>query len=308
MSNQQFAEPEWQDSRGSNINADSREQQMYNPQGINVDPREKIQPQSAPGRRKSRLWLWILIGVIVVALAGSGIDEAFGTFTNTSTETHTYQVGSQSLPTLVIHDNTGSITIQKGGDNSQVTITAIKRTSAFNNAPTVAYSKNNSTITADEQGGGNFLGFSSVDFEVTVPSNANLQIHSDTGEIQVSDINGAMSLTTNTSAIVATQDTLSGHSVLHSDTGSVTFNGSLAPHGNYEMSTNTGSVDVTLPRDAAFHVDASTNTGTFSSNFPNLNADHPNTVGRVVHGNVGNAPTANLTLKTNTDSINIHYA
>jgi hypothetical protein len=307
MSNQQFAEPEWQDSRGSNINADSQEQQMSNPQGINVDPREKIQPQSAPGRRKSRLWLWILIGVIVVALAGSGIDEAFGTFTNTSTETHTYQVGSQSLPTLVIHDNTGSITIHKGGDNSQVTITAIKRASAFNNAHTVAYSKNGSTITADEQGGGNFLGFSSVDFEVTVPSNANLQIHSDTGEIQVSEINGTMSLTTNTGAITATQDTLSGQSVLHSDTGSVTFNGSLAPNGNYEMSADTGSVNVTLPSNAAFHVDATTDTGTFSSSFPNLNAAHPNTVGSVVHGNVGNAPTANLTLKTNTGSIEIHH-
>src|SRR5438067_481927 len=111
MSNQQFAEPQWQDPGGSNVNTDPREQQMYNPQMVNVDPREKIQPQPAPRRRKSRLWLWILIGVIVVALAGSGIDEAFGTFTNTSTETHTYQVASQSLPTLVIHDNTGSITI-----------------------------------------------------------------------------------------------------------------------------------------------------------------------------------------------------
>lgn len=299
MSNQQYAEPEWQDSQ---------EQQMYNPRGINVDPREKIQPQSAPGRRKSRLWLWIVIGVIVVALAGSGIDEAFGTFTNTSTETHTYQVDSQSLPTLVIHDSTGSITIQKGGDNSQVTITAIKRTSAFNNAPTVKYAKNGSTITADEQGRSSFLGSSSVDFEVTVPVNANLQIHSDTGEIQVSDINGTMSLTTNTGAITANQDTLSGQSVLHSDTGSVTFNGSLAPDGNYEMSTNTGSVDVTLPSDAAFHIDASTDTGTFSSSFPNLNADHPNPVGSVVHGDVGNDPTAHLTLKTNTGSIDIHQA
>src|SRR5258708_37001384 len=126
MSDQQFAEPEWQDSRGSNINADSQEQQMYNPQGINVDPREKIQPQSAPGRRKSRLWLWILIGVIVVALASSGIDEAFGTFTNTSTETHTYQVGSQSLPTLSTHDNTGSVIKQHSARISRSTTTDLK--------------------------------------------------------------------------------------------------------------------------------------------------------------------------------------
>ncbi len=304
MSNQQFAEPEWQDSQQRNIHTDPREPLAECPPAVNVDPREKIQPQPAPRWRKSKLWLWILIAVIIGALAASGIDETFHILQYRATETHIYQVNSRS--TLRIHENTGSITINKGGDNSRVTIKAIKRVSAFNNIPTVVYSQNGNTITADEHGGGSFFGFSNVNFQVTVPSNTNLQIHSDTGEIQVSHINGAMSLTTNTGAIIADQDTLSGQSVFHSDTGSVTFSGSLAPNGHYEISADTGSVDVTLPSQAAFHIDATTNTGTFSSSFPSLNAQPFNGIGSVVHGNVGNTPGANLTLKTNTGPIDIH--
>jgi hypothetical protein len=304
MSNQQFAEPEEQDSQQRGINVDPREAQANSQQVVDVDPADKIQPQPAPGRRRSRLWLWILIAVMVGALAASGIDETFHIFQHRSTETHIYQVNS--LPTLIIHEHTGSITIRKGGDNSRVTIKAMKRVSAFNTIPTVAYSQNGNTITADEHGGGSLFGFSNVNFDVTVPSNTNLQIHADTGEIQVSDINGAMSLTTNTGTISAEQDILNRQSVLHSDTGSVTFSGSLTPNGHYEMSSDTGSVDVTLPTEAAFHVDATTNAGTFSCSFPGLKAEQLNALGSVVHGDVGNTPGANLTLKTNTGAIDIH--
>src|SRR6266567_153285 len=178
MSNQQFAEPEWQDSQQHNIHTDPREPQAGNPPAVNVDPREKIQPQPTPKRRKSKLWLWILIALIVGALAGSGIDETFHTFQHRSIETHTYQVNS--LPTLIIHDNTGSITIHRGDDNSHITITTTKYAPVYSNTPTVEFFQNGNTITANERGGG-FLGFSNADFEVTVPSNTNLQIHSDTG-------------------------------------------------------------------------------------------------------------------------------
>ncbi|MFL5625243.1 MAG: hypothetical protein ACJ788_06555, partial [Ktedonobacteraceae bacterium] len=106
--------------------------------------------------------------------------------------------------------------------------------------------------------------------------------------------------------ISAEQDILNRQSVLHSDTGSVTFSGSLTPNGHCEMSSDTGSVDVTLPSEAAFHIEATTNSGTFSSSFPGLNVEQLNALGSIVHGDVGNTPRANLTLKTNTGAIDIH--
>src|SRR5947209_9002349 len=122
MSNQQFAEPEWQAAQQRNVNTDPREQ-VYDPQPVNVDPREKIQP--TPPRRRGRLWLWIVIAVIILAVLGSGVNAGFAGFHSTTTETHTYVVQG-SVPNLIINDDTGTITIQRGASNAPITIEAIK--------------------------------------------------------------------------------------------------------------------------------------------------------------------------------------
>src|SRR5205823_4401315 len=127
MSNQRFAEPEWQSSEQRHMNMDPREQQMYNPQPINVDPGEKIQP--LPRRRRSRPWLWIIAVLVIAALLGTGANIGLRGFQNTVTEAHTYTVSTH--PTLVINDDTGSITIHRGSANSQVTIQATKHMPQF---------------------------------------------------------------------------------------------------------------------------------------------------------------------------------
>ena len=168
-------------------------------------------------------------------------------------ETHTYTVSSGSLPHLVINDDTGSITIHRGSSNSQVTIQATKHVSAFNSTPKVQYNQDGNTVTASVQDANGFsFGINNVDFDVSIPANADLQIHTDTGAINVNGVSGSMSLTTDTGAINATQDGLGGQSILKSDTGSVTYNGSIDPYGNYEFSTNTGAVDVTIPSNSSF--------------------------------------------------------
>jgi len=59
MSNQQFAEPEWQSPQQRNVNTDLREQQMYNPRLYTIDPREKIQQRPSGGDHGcGLLWRW----------------------------------------------------------------------------------------------------------------------------------------------------------------------------------------------------------------------------------------------------------
>jgi DUF4097 and DUF4098 domain-containing protein YvlB len=87
---------------------------------------------------------------------------------------------------------------------------------------------------------------------------------------------------------------------------SITFVGSIGSSGNYEFSTNTGSVNVTLPGNATFHVDATTDTASISSNFPGVNVQKHNAVSSEAHGDVGSSPNAQVTLKTNTGSIELH--
>lgn len=309
MENQQFEQPEWQSSSQQRyVNTDSREQQGYGPQPGLIDPREKIQPT----RRRRRPWLWIIGAIVIIALLGSGVQAGLRSITNISSETHTYTVSASTLPTLVLNDDTGTITIHSGAANSKVTIEATKHFPVFGgSAPAVQYSQdsNANTINATVQNqNGNFLSFGNdnVDFNVTIPANANLQIHTETGSINVSGVSGTMSLDTATGSITANQDALSGQSTLQSNTGSITYNGSIAPGGNYQFSTDTGSVDVTLPANSSFHVDASTDTGSINSDFSSVNVEHRDVTGGDAHGDVGSGSGTTVTLKTNTGSIGLH--
>ena len=306
MENQQFDQQEWRSSQ-QYINTDPREQQGYGPQPGIIDPREKIQP--IPRRR--RPWLWIIGALVIIALLGSGLQAGLRSIINTSSETHIYTVSA--LPTLVLNDDNGTVTIHTGGANSQVTVQAIKHFQAFGgSAPAVQYSHDGNTINATVQNqSNNFLSFGSnnVDLNVTVPANANLQIHTETGSIDVSGVSGTMSLSTTTGSISANQGVLSGQSTLQTNEGSINFDGSIAPSGNYQFSSDSGSVDVTLPASSSFHVDATTNRGSIDSDFSEVQVrdhDFSGSDAHDAHGDVGNGSSASVTLKTNTGSINLH--
>ena len=310
MENQQFENQEWQTPQQHYVNTDPREQQGqqgqqgYYPQSMYVDPREKIQP--APRRR--RPWLWIVAAIVIIALLAGGIQSGLRNVVNTSSETHTYAVSA--MPRLVINDNTGTVTIHTGGSGSQVTIQATKHFQSLGSAPAVQYSQNGDTINATVKNQNeSFLSFGdNVDFNVTIPANANLDVHTDTGTINVTGVSGTMSLVTDTGTITANQDTLSGPSTLKTDTGSVTFTGSIGTSGSYQFLTDTGSVNATLPANSSFHVDASTDTGSINSDFTEVNVQKQDVTGSTAHGDVGSNPGATVTLKTNTGSINLQKA
>lgn len=99
---------------------------------------------------------------------------------------------------------------------------------------------------------------------------------------------------------------VSGTTRLFTNTGSITFTGSIDRSGTYRFETNTGSVHVTLPSTSVFHVDASTNTGSINTNFPAVNVQHHQFTGADAHGDVGNSPQATVSLRTNTGSITLY--
>lgn len=304
MENQQFEQQEMQPSQQPYVNTDPREQQEYNPQPGYIDQREKIQP--TPRRR--RPWLWVIAILVIIALLGSGVQAGLRNIDNTSSVTNTYAVSAQTAPTLVLNDDTGTVTIQTG-NVSQVSIQATKHFSGFGSAPTVQYSQNGNTINATVQNqNSNFLslGFNNVDFNVTIPANANLQIHTATGSIDVSGVSGTMSLSTATGSITANQDALSGQSMLQTNTGDINFDGSIASSGTYQFSSDTGSVDVTLPASSSFHVDATTDTGSIDSDFSEVNVHQHDITGGDAHGDVGSSSGTNMTLTTKTGDINLH--
>ena len=270
-------------------------------------------PQQRRGRgplfwAASCLVVFLIIVVLlggILALIGLAIGK-YGSYSKTLAPGN-FIVGAH--PTLVVNDDVGTIHVNAGGTGS-VTVQATEHNNGFwgkpNNAQ-VSYSKNGDTVTVNASVKANlgFFATDSVDLYITVPSTADLQVKTNTGLIDVSGVSGQMSLSTDTGAIDATNDTLSSSSSLTSNTGAVTFQGSIGTDGSYLFRTDTGLVDVTLPAGSSFHLVASTDTGSINSDFP-MNIQHPNVTGASVDSNVGNSPNATVTLKANTGAINLH--
>jgi hypothetical protein len=341
MQNQdmQFADPEWrppQQTSSSPGQQDSFQPQPINadrpPQPFNTDPRE--QPQNEReyneaglygdsgaqkigtaqfGQRQNRRrspWLWVIVLLVIMALLGGGLGLPRGGHHFSRIEpAHTFSVSA--LPTIVINDDVGTIHVHTGGTNGNVLVQVTEANLGPGNNPDsgqVSYNQNSAsnTVTVNANSGPGFFGSNSIDLDVTVPTDSNLQIKTDTGEIDVTGITGQMSLSSSTGSIHAVQDSLTGQSILKTDTGSVTFEGTIDPKGSYQFETNTGSVDVTLPDNSSFHVDASTDTGSINSDFPGVNVQHADITGASAHSDVGSSPGATVTLKTDTGSISLH--
>ena len=275
-------------------------------------------PPYAPPRRRHSAWPWIILAVFLVLvftwIAGVAFTIGgfnFSPYTNSVTETPRHFAVS-ATPNVVINNDIGSIHVRSGGEGSDVTIEATKHAGFGGNVKDVqvSYAQNSTantvTVNVDRTSNSTFFNSPSVDFQVTVPSNASLELKTNTGGLDVSGVSGRMSVRSNTGSVEVSDGTLSSGSVLSTNTGSIMFNGSISQTGSYQFTTNTGSINVTLPASSSFHLDATTDTGSITSDFQGVYVQHPNFTGAVAHSDVGSSSQATVTMSTNTGSINLH--
>lgn len=83
--------------------------------------------------------------------------------------------------------------------------------------------------------------------------------------------------------------------------GIITFSGLLDRQSSDHFSTNPGSITITLPASAAFHVDISNNGGVIQSAFPQVVVS-----GDEAHGDVSKAPFAQLEIESNGGTIQLN--
>ncbi|MGZ3629540.1 MAG: DUF4097 family beta strand repeat-containing protein [Ktedonobacteraceae bacterium] len=307
------------------------QQQGYPPQGYpppqqGYVPQQGYPPQQGyyPGpvvapRRSRGPWLGCLIAFIIIlvlcaggsfigTLLGFGIGMG-GSFRNSVTEpAQTFTVNTNPAPVLTLTSDGGSVTVNRGSANNRIIVQAKKYASFGGNLNNVQinYSQNGNTliVAANSSGTFNFFNSTSVDFIITAPNTIDLQIHTNAGSINVNGVSGKMSLVSNAGTIGATQSSLNGSSTFKTNAGSVNFNGSIGSTGTYDFETNAGSIDMTLSGNPSFHLNANTNVGSINTSFPvTVNR---NSAGATANGDVGTAPQATLTLKTNAGSINLN--
>ncbi len=62
---------------------------------------------------------------------------------------------------------------------------------------------------------------------------------------------------------------LEGNARMETSAGTISFSGSIDPHGDYSFETHAGTIDMILPAGTAFMLDARTSLGTVTNQFGN---------------------------------------
>lgn len=325
----QFADPDWKPSQKLNTKTGAQEQETYNPQPINTDQREQSQEKIAPPqqdvyaglppyagtapqqmqgggfrqqqyRRRARGPLfWIILAFIIISLMGGGFGTAFNRGFSppdfgrmgqlrSIVEPHNFIV--TGTPTVVINGDSGAIRVHTGTDASSVIVQDTKNAGFFGNSGDpndiqVTSSQNGNTITTNVQDNGQ----GSVDFDVSVPQGADLQLTTNSGDISINGV------------------TLSGTSTITTDSGNINFNGTIGTSGTAQFTTSSGTIDFTVPADSAFYLNASTNSGSMTNDFPSVKVQTNNQGGTQATGNVGTVSQGQrATVTLNTDSGDVH--
>ena len=343
MDNQemQFADPAWRPPHERESNETVPNQPLYVPQPINKSSDNQMQwevastqqpymdtpyagykdyqvsplqsnppPYVRSQQRKHRNpFIWLIAAFIIITVMGSGLRPTF-TSLRMSHDIPSYHMHGESYnqpqqfpvgdhPTIVINNPYGFVHVQAGGPANSV-IVQTDQEEHEGVAPLIQQTKDDMlTISVDSEGDA-----PQVDLTVMVASEANLTVQTRDGDIEVDNVNGQLSLTSYSGSITASQVTLEGTSTLQDNSGSISFDGAIAPNSTSLFQTSSGSIDVTLPQDSSFHADVITNSGPFSSDFPEVRIQAPDT--DQAHANVGNNPRSTVTLTSESGPIALH--
>ncbi len=110
--------------------------------------------------------------------------------------------------------------------------------------------------------------------------------------IEGSNVRGQLVAHTGSGRIEVSEAALSGASCLKTGSGSIAFEGSLDPYGDYQMKTGSGRIHVTLPVAVSFRLKASTGSGGVINEFGSAE--------------VGSLPRPRLKLRTGSGGIRIY--
>jgi DUF4097 and DUF4098 domain-containing protein YvlB len=263
-----------------------------------------------------------LILLLLIGLSGCMINV--GIVESTETVSNSFTTGSQ--PTIIVETFNGRINVQKGTD-LQVAATVLKR--GTGNSKTAAEDDlKNIEVNMTQDGdtiriiarriNQTLADNSGAQVDLTVPEAAVLDLTTSNGRIITTNVLGDQRLSTSNGEIdvqggqgVQNLSTSNGRIQIEAQAaqvnartsnGQINFSGSLAD-GNHSFETSNGAVELSLPRDSQFAIDASTSNGRISTEFPitmsGSNDDNE------LRGTVGDNPGVSIRIQTSNGAVKI---
>jgi hypothetical protein len=156
---------------------------------------------------------------------------------------------------------------------------------------------------------GNSTGRSSgVEVTITVPKETTVAANMGVGRLQVSGTEGDATINAEVGDVILTDIMPAATLFVKTRVSSVDFSGALAPNGKYDITTDIGKIALRLPRNSAFTIDARSDIGDVNVDGFRVSgtASREALVGKQVQGEVGENPTASLTLRSRVGEISVN--
>lgn len=269
---------------------------------------EKLRSQRTRKRHLGRSLLIIILLLLLVGM-GAYILMPMKLGYTVLQEKHVFYV--QNHPRLSIYDPAGNINVHKGGEGDAITINATTHKGILSQAPMITFAYNSAFVDYSVAGpqGGRFDSGTSVDLDVTVPQNVDLNLNVPrAASIVIEDITGKVKVVSTEGSVDLKHDTLIGGGSIQSTKGNITFaNSTLAQDANYSVFTSFGNIDATLSPGKAIHVAATVSRGTIKLDPAAIIVEHRGPTGKFVEGyGQGEQSTASISFDTASGVIWLH--
>jgi hypothetical protein len=296
----------------------------YAPPSAPGSPYYPYYPPAQPQRPRSGVhWgRWVLGGLLGILLLGSlaavliavllsGLIATVSQIEQTAVTTKTFAFSG--APSLVVSDAAGNVTIQQGSGNhvtAQVTkhVWAGNTTVARRELSTVVVNvtQSGNVITVNAQFNTNVFdgGMTrrSVDLLITAPAQANADVNLGAGNIEASQISGAIKLVSGAGNLTLNGVTFERTSLLDTGAGNITSTCAIGSGANVWMRIGAGNATVTMPADTPAHLVASTGVGNMTITGWTMPMMGPG-VGHHTAGDMSPHPTATLTIRIGTGNL-----
>jgi DUF4097 and DUF4098 domain-containing protein YvlB len=300
------------------LNTDPREQAYYQ----YTNTRERYR------REKQRMGIGPMLVVLTILIIGVVFWGLVAFRQTAALPAHTFKLAGHAR--LVVSNTAGAIHIHRGKSDS-IVVQGTKYTRGIGGNlgdVQVSYQQQGDTVSVSSDETWSFMSMHGVNLDIAVPEATDLKIDNTSGKIDIEQINGTieaqtesggieadhlsgtlnlsstsggihlndasgvMALSTVSGGIEANHVHLQGQSRLTTTSGGIKFQGALDPYGSYHMEAVSGGIDLTLPSDTAFKLDASTTSGGIHNAFGTTTT--------------GSTPQPALTLHTTSGGIDIN--
>lgn len=194
-----------------------------------------------------------------VVLIASGVTVAACSVTSDTRSS--YEIGG-TISKLDVRDPAGKVEVTAGGGPVRVTETV--RYSG--REPRTSHTTDSGTLRLTNGGCGGHVHVCAVDYQIRVPAATSVEITNAAGVIRLTDLAGDLNITSNAGAVEGT-GLSSAHATVHDNAGHVSLRYSAAPT-RVTVTDDAGAIEVRVPKDGAYAVDASTDAGQTSISVP----------------------------------------